>query len=41
MFSEICHFYPGYTRERLTREPLPWVYHLYARIPDIRRQEAR
>jgi hypothetical protein len=34
MFTAICHFYPGYTVDKLMRTPLPVIFALYSRITD-------
>ena len=35
MFTYVCHFYPGYTVQRLMRTPLPVIFALYAKINDM------
>lgn len=33
--AEICHFYPGYTIERLMRTPIPVIRALHENIPHL------
>lgn len=35
MFTLICHVYPGYTIAELLRTPLPVIFALYERVPDM------